>query len=148
MLGKLSKKLRILGFDVLYFPDISEEEILKLCKNEDRILLTRDKGITQKARSEKVKFFFLKSDSWRSQLKAVKDKFSISMNICSFFSRCSECNSLLKPMNKEKIKDKIPEYVYLTRDEFLMCPNCGKVYWKGTHVENIMREFQKIFKEL
>lgn len=148
MLGKLSKKLRVLGFDILYFPDIPEEKILKLCKNEDRVLLTRDKEMIQKAKKEKIKFFFLKSDNWRSQLKAVRDRFSISLNTCYFFSRCPECNGPLKAVNKETVKNNVPEYVYLTKDKFLLCCSCGKVYWEGTHVENIMKEFRKVFEEL
>jgi len=146
MLGRLAKKLRILGFDTLYFSDIPKNEIFRLCKKEDRILLTRDKQIAKRAWKEKVAFFFLKSDKWYSQLKAVKDRFNISLEDCLLFSRCSECNGFLEHIDKEKIKNKIPEYVYLTNNEFLMCPKCGKVYWRGTHTENIMNDLNKILR--
>lgn len=146
MLGRLAKKLRILGFDTLYFSDIPEEEILKLCKDESRILLTRDKILADRAMKEGIEFFFLKSDKWYSQLKAVKDKFNLSFEKSLLFERCIECNNPLEYVEKEKVKNRVPEYVYLTNEQFLECPNCSKIYWRGTHVENILKDMNKIFK--
>ncbi|MDI3471901.1 MAG: uncharacterized protein PWQ20_573 [Thermotogaceae bacterium] len=146
MLGKLAKKLRILGFDTLYFSDISEDEILKLCKAEDRTLLTRDRIMFIKATKEGIESFFLKSDRWYSQLKAVKNKFKLSFEKSSLFERCIECNCVLEYVEKEKIKNRVPEYVYLTNNQFLECPKCHKIYWRGTHVENILKDLNKIFE--
>ncbi len=44
MLGSLARKLRIFGFDTLYFKDGGDSELLKLAKSEGRILLTSDDG--------------------------------------------------------------------------------------------------------
>ncbi|HUO77682.1 MAG TPA: DUF5615 family PIN-like protein, partial [Thermodesulfovibrionales bacterium] len=42
MLGRLSRWLRLLGFDTLYYPDIKDSDLMKLAVQEGRCLLTRD----------------------------------------------------------------------------------------------------------
>ena len=43
-LGKLAKRLRLLGFDTLYSNAYQDEEISEISKDEKRIILTRDRG--------------------------------------------------------------------------------------------------------
>ena len=144
MLGKLAKKLRLLGFDTLYFPEEKEEKLLSIAMEQDRILLTKDTDFYKKAMKTGVKIFLLKSDRWRSQLKAVFDKFKIKSSDLTLFSRCMECNEPLETVDKEEIRDRIPEYIYLTHDEFKICKKCGRVYWKGTHVDHMVAELSRI----
>ena len=143
MLGKLAKKLRLLGFDTLYFSEGEEDELLKIVSREGRILLTRDRDFYEKAVKSGVNVFLLKSDKWRSQLRAIFDRFKIRSEDLSLFSRCTECNGILDEVDKEMIKDRVPEYVYLTHDEFKMCRNCGRVYWRGTHVDRMIDELSE-----
>ena len=143
MLGKLAKKLRLLGIDTEYFKNIDEEAILKFCKEEGRILLTRDKELYEKALKNSIEAFLLKSDDWRSQLKAVHDKFRIHDKP---YTRCSICNAPLVKVEKEAVKGKVPEYVYLTQDEFYECPKCHRIYWRGTHVEHMEEELRRVLK--
>ena len=144
MLGKLARKLRLLGFDTLYFPEEREERLLEIASKEDRILLTRDRDFYNKALKVGMRVFLLKSDKWRSQLKAVFDKFKIKPSDVSPFSRCMECNEPLEKIDKESVKDRVPEYIYLTHDEFKICRVCGRIYWKGTHVGHMTDELSKI----
>jgi len=44
-LGKLARKLRLLGFDSLFRNDFTDHEIVKLSTQQQRIILTRDKGV-------------------------------------------------------------------------------------------------------
>ncbi len=143
MLGKLAKKLRILGFDAEYYADIGEDEILE--KSKGRILLTRDKILYRKALKRGLRAFYIKSDKWRSQLKAVSNLFPIEEN-AKPFTRCSVCNTPLKDVEKEEVRGKVPEYVYMTHEQFKICPKCGKVYWKGSHMELIRKDMGKLVK--
>ena len=143
MLGKLAKKLRLLGIDTEYFRSIDEESILEFCRKEGRILLTRDRGLYEKALKNGIDVFLLKSDDWKSQLRAIDDKFGIHSKP---YTRCSICNTLLVKVEKEFVKDKIPEYVYLTQDEFYECPKCRRIYWRGTHVEHMEKELRRVLK--
>lgn len=42
MLGRLARWLRLLGFDTLYYPDISDSNLLKIARQQERFILTRD----------------------------------------------------------------------------------------------------------
>jgi len=42
---KLATSLRMLGFDTLYRNDYADEELAHISSTEDRILLTRDRGV-------------------------------------------------------------------------------------------------------
>ena len=47
MLGRLAKWLRILGFDVLYFPKAEDPALVEIARREGRVLLTRDTGLIE-----------------------------------------------------------------------------------------------------
>lgn len=69
---------------------------------------------------------------------------NIAPNTDKMFTRCIVCNVELIPVNKEKIKEKVPEYVFTTQQNFIACPKCNRVYWQGTHWGNV----QDILKEI
>lgn len=48
MLGSLARWLRILGYDTLYFRAIDDNELIKMARQQERILLTRDTGIARR----------------------------------------------------------------------------------------------------
>lgn len=130
MLGKLAKWMRILGFDVVYFKKANDDEILKLCLNERRIILTRDRKLFSIAKKERA--FLVKSDNWEKQAKEVIDNYNL-WNRISPFSRCLDCNHPLKTVDKLSVKNLVPPFPYETFEEFAICPECGKIYWPGTH---------------
>ncbi len=143
MLGKLAKYLRILGFDVEYFADIEESKIIDMINKSDRILLTKDIALFTRVEN-KDKAYLLKSDSWRSQLKSVVKRFNISSKDIRCFSRCIVCNTKLEPTSKESVRGKVPEYTYSTHENFYICPKCGRIYWKGTHVEHMEEKITEV----
>ncbi len=141
MLGKLARKLRLLGFDVLYESDIDESRILLLSR--DRILLTRDKILYRRAKKLGLEAFYIKSDGWRSQLRAVAKVYPI-VSEAKPFTRCSICNVELVKVDRESVLGKVPEYVYKSVSEFRKCPKCGRIYWRGTHVDFALEELRKL----
>jgi len=144
MLGRLAKKLRILGFDTLYLREAPEEEILERARREGRILLTKDRDLLCKALKAGLDVYGVKSDKWRSQLSAVLKRFRISSESLEPFSRCIECNTKLEKVDKSRIESLVPEYVYRTQENFYSCPECGRIYWAGSHVEKM----KDLLKEL
>ncbi len=141
MLGKLARKLRILGFDTLYYPQISEEKVLELSKG--RILLTRDKELFRRASGMGRKVIFIESDDWKGQILQLTLVLPIEEEM-EPFSRCVECNTPLIQAKPEDVKDRVPEYVFKTVDEFKTCPRCGKVYWRGTHIDWMDRDLGRL----
>ena len=45
MLGKIAKKLRMFGFDTLYFADTDDNAIINICLDEKRVFLTKDREL-------------------------------------------------------------------------------------------------------
>ncbi len=144
-LGKLARYLRILGFDTLYSNDFEDKEIIDISLSENRVILTRDIGILKHTRV--TKGHFLKNDDPKLQVKEIVERFDLCKSI-NTFSRCPLCNGLLKRVKKEEIWDLILPKTKLFCNEFKLCTNCDKLYWKGTHFERIKQLIKGICDEL
>ncbi len=136
MLGRLAKRLRLLGFDVLYDRTLDDNEIIRLSLQEDRVILTRDARLA--ARPLASHNIFVRSDGVREQIDQVlsalpPDEVSVPL------TRCSACNHQLTDAPKAEIRDRVPGYVYDKYPVFLRCLSCGRVYWRGTHVSRMAK---------
>ena len=78
MLGTLAKWLRIYGFDT-YYPtsEIDDTKLLEITKNEERILISRDKNLIQIARRENLKTIEIKTIDIDEQISIVLDKIKL-----------------------------------------------------------------------
>ncbi len=141
MLGKLAKWLRILGFDTLYFRFIEDSALLQMAREEDRILLTRDRGLFQRAGRERA--LFISSEAWRSQLEQVLESFDLKER-ADAFSRCLECNHSLKFLSRSAAGNLAPQYVLETASSFSLCPGCGRLFWKGSHQKRMQSMIEQI----
>jgi uncharacterized protein with PIN domain len=134
MVGKLARWLRVLGFDVAYSNNYADDEIIQTAETEDRVILTRDTGLTK--RRTKARCLLVSSGNYKEQIRQVIDEFGLKdFNV---FSRCLECNALLEAVDKEDVFERIPPFVYLTQNRFAICPLCRRVYWRGTHANNML----------
>ncbi len=140
MLGRLALWMRILGCDVLYERDISDEEITRQAAEDNRILLTRDTLLLRRAVNRK-RGFLVHSDHYPDQLREVVHAFGLDWTK-NLLTRCLRCNRVLAPQEKHAVKDRIPEYVFRSQSVFKTCPECGKIYWKATHVDRMVRQLE------
>lgn len=149
MLGRLARWLRLLGYDTVYSPHIEDSLLLRIARQDNRILLTRDTGIV-KVRGLR-KFLLLDENDSFKQLKKV----ITILKLCPYnepnanekppvLSRCPLCNTPLRNISKEETKGFVPEYVYLTCDSFKYCSKCDKFYWKGTHPERLRKKLLEV----
>ena len=140
MLGTLAKWLRIYGYDTFYAnSEMDDVKLLEISKNENRILISRDKELVQTARRENLKTIELKTTDIDEQISAVLG--DIKIDKTKVLSRCILCNTEVEKIKKEDIKGKIPERVFKNNEKFWFCKKCNKIYWKGTHYEKM---FEKI----
>ncbi|MDX1303024.1 Mut7-C RNAse domain-containing protein [Photobacterium sp.] len=135
-LGKLAIKLRLLGFDTLYRKDFSDSEIVKRSLDEKRIILTRDKGIF-KYRAV-THGYWVRSDDPKRQLREVITRLQLE-NRFRPFTRCSNCNEQLHPVESWRLKGRIPDDILLFSDGFMECEGCEKIYWRGSHYDRICK---------
>ena len=135
MVGKLARWLRVLGCDVVYSNDLDDDAIVRIAEAENRIILTRDNGLI--ARKSVPRYIFIENDHYREQVRQVVE--TCGLKEFKVFSRCLECNTPLQDVDKEAVFEKIPPFVYLTQDRFAACPDCGRVYWHGTHADQMLK---------
>lgn len=141
-LGKLAKWLRIVGFDAAYFTQINFSSLLIQALRDNRIILTRNARSIDKARG--VKLVQIKSDRVNQQLKQVIEELSVKLDLEKMFSRCIICNIELDEIDKQRVKDRVPKYVFETQNKFLTCSSCKRVYWSGTHWGNVSKMLDEI----
>ena len=135
-LGKLVRRLRLLGFDCRYNREWDDAMLARISADEERILLTRDAGLLK--RSIVTHGMFIHSDAPRERVRNVVQKLDL-YRLARPFARCVECNGQLVEIPKEHAQDRVPEQTYRYVDRYLECDTCGKVYWKGTHWKRLER---------
>jgi uncharacterized protein with PIN domain len=134
MLGKLARWLRILGFDVAYGNRADDRELLRTARRERRVLLTRDHGLLESAKN--IRAVFIESDDWRSQIVQVLDALELRRRTRPF-TRCIACNVRLKRLSRADARNLVAPFVYERAASFAICPECGRVYWPGTHFNDM-----------
>ena len=146
MLGTLAKWLRLLGFDTLYANDkMTDDDILHLAKAEHRMILSRDKTLIKRGKKLDLSVLEVQTVDLNEQLRQVLSKASVEPK--KVLSRCSLCNTLLQPISKEKVKDTVPPRIFQHNESFWICPTCDKIYWAGTHYENILETMRQLTKK-
>jgi hypothetical protein len=141
MVGKLARWLRLLGYDTAYWPQLSPEGVIREARRQGRIILTRDSRILR--RKDAPPLVFLEEDRFREQLRQVVGELRLDP-VGRLLTRCSECNVQLQPLTKAEARDRVPEYVWQTQEEFRHCPACHRIYWGATHKERIMDELRRL----
>jgi hypothetical protein len=144
-LGRLTKYLRMMGLDVLYKNDFNDDEIVETSLNEKRAILTKDRGILK--RNEVTHGYWVRNTKVEEQVKEILNRFNLHKEKKEF-SRCIECNELLKPVKKELIISQLPSIVVQSQSEFMLCPSCKKIYWKGTHYQRMLSFIKRLVKEV
>jgi uncharacterized protein len=145
MLGKLAKWLRVMGIDVLYDPDSTDAQLLQSAERGGRILLTRDRRLTH--RRTPAHLLYIDSDYYHEQVRQVVQVFHLADRI-QVFTRCLRCNAPLRPLAKEVVAARVPPYVYATQMSFKHCAACDRLYWGGTHRDNMLRQLQAMLSGL
>jgi uncharacterized protein with PIN domain len=134
-LGTLAKWLRILGYDTLYEREVADLDILQKAAAEGRIVLTRKRRFARL--SFEGRLVVVKADHVRLQLGEVLEALSLEPDPTKKMTRCLVCNTVLADIPKTHAEGRVPAYVYLTYARFKSCPSCGRIYWPGTHRQNI-----------
>ncbi len=146
MLGKLTRFLRIFGFDTIYANDlinffqldpVPDEGLIDYAKRNGRIIITKDYALYKHYKENSI---FLKGEGIYNYLKQLNKLFGLNFKFNLKRARCSICNSPLQRVEKKNsIKKLVLEETYNNYDEFYQCLNlqCKKLYWKGSHIEDI-----------
>jgi hypothetical protein len=140
--GKLAKWLRILGYDALFINGLDDDELIRIAIDEGRVLLTKDTRILRRGvvYSGELKLVLIRDDDVRNQLRQVVR--TLSLELSKPFSLCIECNQPLLPKTREEVRGLVPPYVFHTQTQYMQCPSCHRIYWRGTHWQRMKRELE------
>lgn len=136
-LGRLAKYLRMCGFDSLFEARSTDAEIVEISVREKRIILTRDRGLLKNKLV--THGYWIRSSVAKEQLSEVLERFDLK-NDLNPFTRCMECNGELIPVPKEEVAGTLLPQTKEHFNDYMICTLCSKVYWEGSHYEN-MRKF-------
>ena len=142
-LGRLTKWLRLLGFDTLYENNLADKKFIDALEN-DRILLTRTQKIRNQFASRRI--IFVESDHLEQQLKQIFRELGLKPDQTRPFSRCLLCNVRIVAVSKNGLWGLIPDYIFETHDHFKQCPQCNRVFWPGSHTRRSLAKIQQLFK--
>jgi uncharacterized protein with PIN domain len=131
-LGALARRMRLLGIDVAYRNDASDDELVAQTAAEQRVLLTQDRGLLR--RRALVAGGYVAGSHPDHQLADVLDRFAPTL---SPWSRCPACNGVLKPVAKRQIEHLLLEGTRRWYTQFSQCQACGRPYWRGSHTERL-----------
>jgi uncharacterized protein with PIN domain len=140
-LGKLASDLRIMGFDADYSNHYQDQELAETAAMQGRILLTRDRQLLMR---KTIRYgYLLRSLHPDEQLLEILVRFNLFSDI-QLFQRCTRCNHLLEPVEKQEIEHLLEPLTKRYFFEFKCCTGCGQVYWPGSHVEHIEKRLAGI----
>jgi len=140
-LGRLAKYLRLCGFDTLFSSFYEDREIIDIARRENRIIVTRDKLLLKSAGD--VLGYLVRSQYHDEQLREVFGRFDLKVH-ARLFTRCIACNTLLEDVRKEEIEDRLLADTRRYYSVFRRCPGCDRIYWEGSHYENMKKSLSPL----
>ena len=132
--GKLSKWLRMMGYDTLFFTDEDDWLMVRAALAENRVILTRDtqvmsRGVVSRGR---IKAILIQSEEPEEQIRQVAATLDLDYQ-SEPFTICLECNQPLEKKSRQQVEGRVPAYVFQTQEQYRECPACHRIYWRGTH---------------
>jgi len=144
MLGKLAKELRMLGYDVVYYRGEDAYPLIKLAREEDRVILTRSTRFTPKRPEDRI--VRITKDKPSLQMRELIQRKIISLTEKPLFSRCLVCNTLLIESRERRQRERYLISFSITKGIF-RCPRCSKVYWPGSHQDHMKKRIKELFEQ-
>jgi len=137
MLGRLARWLRVLGFDTAYDAMLADPALVRLAAAEERILLTRDRHLLRELRPARA--LEIQNDVPLDQLRTVVTALGLTPPP-ELFTRCLLCNTPLSaPLAAADASSLLPPAARGLPGPVRVCPQCGRVYWPGSHVRRMRR---------
>ena len=134
MLGRLARMLRLLGYDTLYANDMTQ--LLAIARSGERVVLTRGETAQRFPHLDKV--LSLKSEYPPEQLRELVERLGLDTR-SGLWTRCTLCNAPIERVEKAGVEALVEAKIFRLYEEFYRCTGCSHVYWRGSHVDRILR---------
>lgn len=140
MLGRLCRKLRLLGCDARLNPEKEAGRFFLNAEFDGRIAVTRARSLRDRPGNRPV---VLEAEDTDGQIIELFSKLGEKPELMPF-TRCMECNVPLEDADAESVKGSVPAYISERFSRFHSCPSCGRIYWEGSHYEAMVEEVERI----
>jgi uncharacterized protein with PIN domain len=141
MLGRLARWLRVLGYDTFYDIGVADPVLVRLAEEEERLLLTRDRHLLRELRP--ARWLEVRHDDPLQQLRGLVLELRLPAPE-ALFTRCLLCNAALAVMAPEEAEPLLPEGVRGLPGPVRRCPECGRLYWDGSHVRRMRAALERV----
>jgi uncharacterized protein len=144
-LGRLARLLRVLGFDVWWSSDADDATLAEVGLGEQRILLTRDRGLLK--RRAITHGLFVHSQHPEEQTLEVIKRLDLGQRLAPL-TRCLHCNGKLVAVPKDEVIDQLEPLTRQHYEEFSRCAECGRIYWAGSHHARLVGLVERLRQQL
>ena len=133
-LGTLARRMRLLGLDTAYSCDAADEELVRASLAQERLLLTRDRGLLHR-----------RALRWGAHVGPLRPEEQVREVLARFapalqpWTRCLACNGPLADVTKAEVAERLEAGTRRTYERFRRCTSCGKVYWPGAHQDRLQQ---------
>jgi uncharacterized protein with PIN domain len=134
-LGKLARRMRLLGLDVAWPADpdgADDDALVARAAAEGRVLLTRDRLLLH--RRALPSGALVRGQAVTDQLDDVLSRFRPPL---APWTRCVACGGALRPAPREEVADQLEPGTLRTYEDFSRCVSCGRAYWRGAHARRL-----------
>jgi uncharacterized protein with PIN domain len=139
--ASLAPKLRMLGCDTLQDSAFDDKDIVEIANQERRVILSKDRGLLK--RKEALWGHFVESTGTLPQFEEVVNFFDLSP-LPTALARCLSCNGILQTVDKSEILSQLEPKTILYFNEFSRCSECGKIYWEGSHFQELRKTLEQL----
>jgi uncharacterized protein with PIN domain len=139
MPGKLATYLRMCGYDTAYALGRgveADDAVLKLAREEDRLLVTRDRQLASRADG-----VLLTERDVTDQLAELSEA-GFDLALDDEPAQCGVCNG---PVDRIEPSVSTPEHAPDPASESVWrCRDCGQHFWKGSHWDDVAGTLSRI----
>jgi len=146
-LQRLSRWLRILGYECHDCPDLSSGRIIFPRElDELSVILTRQRSLINLATQLKLPgvIIMIVHNDWQSQVRQVIEALKLPKPLLRL-ERCLNCGERLRKVDKTSIQDQVPSYIYETQHNFCQCSSCHRIFWSGTHSRHLLSQIDQFY---
>lgn len=133
-LGGLARLLRMAGFDTLYDNHFEDAAMAELANRERRVLLTRDRALLMHRMV--LHGCYVHAIKPQAQLRELYQRLDLAAHARPF-SLCLSCNVRLHEADRQAVLDRVPPRVQARHSRFLGCGQCDRIFWEGTHWQDM-----------
>ncbi|HUG53350.1 MAG TPA: Mut7-C RNAse domain-containing protein [Vicinamibacteria bacterium] len=135
-LGGLARWLRAAGYEAESRPGTSGDSLVPLVRGTGYVLLTCDRRVflRREVREGRLPAVLVPSSLTRmEQLAHIMGTLGLTLRE----PRCMACGGPLEAADKDAVRERIPPRTARWLDEYFVCRQCGRLFWRGTHWRRI-----------